>query len=85
MFVAKDKSKAIVTYVQKLHKPYWHRRIKLTGLDPDAVYHLTELHASTAGDFGGDELMYYGFMPKYEAADFVTVLKHFKKVPEGEN
>jgi len=51
------------------------------GILENALYKDME----TGECYGGDELMYYGFMPKYEAADFVTVLKHFKKVPEGEN
>ncbi len=59
MTVSKDKSSAIVTYVQKLYFIYWHRHIKLVGLDPQATYRVT-LENNVIGECGGDELMYAG-------------------------
>ncbi len=39
IFVAKDKSEAVFTFVQVLGRPnYRNRRIKLKGLDPEAMY-----------------------------------------------
>ena len=39
MFVAKDKSEAVFTFVQVLGRPnYRSRRIKLKGLDPERKY-----------------------------------------------
>ena len=79
MFVSKDKSEAIVTYVQKLTFPYWHRRIKLVGLDPEATYHLQEVHGDVSGDLGGDELMYAGLaIPR--ARDFEAKVFTLKKI-----
>jgi len=52
MFVAKDKSEAVFTFVQVLGRPnYRSRRIKLKGLDPDRRYknHETgEIHTGAA-------------------------------------
>ena len=52
MFVAKDKSEAVFTFVQVLGRPnYRSRRIKLKGLDPDRKYrnHETgEVHTGAA-------------------------------------
>ncbi len=79
MFVSQDKSEAIVTYVQKLHFSYWHRHIKLLGLDPDANYRLTELHADTDMVVGGDELMYAG-MAIAGCGDFGAKVFMLKKV-----
>lgn len=39
MFVSKDKTEAVFTFVQVLGRPnYRSRRIKLKGLDPDKLY-----------------------------------------------
>jgi alpha-galactosidase len=47
---AKDKSEALVTFVQVLNRPNFHsRRIKLFGLDPDRQYRIE-----------GEERVYYG-------------------------
>ncbi len=52
IFVAKDKSEAVFTFVQVLGRPnYRNRRIKLKGLDPDAMYkNMTsgEVHSGAA-------------------------------------
>lgn len=42
--VAKDKSEALMTYVQVLAEPNWHsRKLRLKGLDPEAEYRLEEV------------------------------------------
>lgn len=42
--VAKDKSEALLTYVQVLAEPNWHsRKIRLKGLEPEAEYRLEEI------------------------------------------
>ena len=67
MFVSPDRSRALVTYVLRLTTPAGPaRRVKLQGLDPDAVYHIDELDA----DYGGDELMYAGLATPYYMKDF---------------
>ena len=72
MFVSPDQSRAFAVYVQRLAVPAGPpRRLKLRGLDPQAVYRIDELGA----DFGGDELMYAGlalpcFMGDFEACSF---------------
>ena len=52
IFVAKDKSEAVFTFVQVLGRPnYRNRRVKLKGLDPDAMYkNMTngEIHSGAA-------------------------------------
>ena len=52
MFVAKDKSEAVFTFVQVLGRPnYRSRRVKLKGLDPEKKYknHETgEIHTGAA-------------------------------------
>lgn len=60
MFVNKEKTEALLTYVQKLRIPYWHRKIKLTGLDPDATYYVDEIHGGVKFHAGGDVLMNAG-------------------------
>lgn len=47
--VAKDKSEALLTYVQVLAEPNWHsRKIRLKGLEPEAEYRLEEIGPGTA-------------------------------------
>lgn len=79
MFVKPDKSEAIVTYVQKLHHSYWHRHIKLVGLDSEATYQMTELHGDLDITVGGDELMYAG-MAIPSCGDFGAKVYMLKKV-----
>ena len=67
MFVSPDRSRAFMVYVLRLATPGAPaRRIKLQGLDPQAVYHIDELDA----DFGGDELMFAGLATPYAMRDF---------------
>lgn len=67
MFVSPDRGRAFMVYVLRLATPGAPaRRIKLQGLDPQAVYHIDELDA----DFGGDELMFAGLATPYAMRDF---------------
>lgn len=55
--VSKDKAQALVTFVQVLGRANCHsRRIRLQGLEPDAVYRVEGSDAR----FSGDALMYGG-------------------------
>ena len=50
MFVSKDKSEAVCTYVRQLVRPAVRGlRVKLAGLDADAVYHIDELSCDLSG------------------------------------
>lgn len=76
---AKDKSEILVTYVQVLAEANVHSQIiKLKGLDENAQYQLEE----NGKVYGGDELMYCGFLVKDISGDFQSRLYHF--VREGE-
>ena len=75
--VSKDKSEFLLFGCRILSTAnIKEENIFLDGLSEDAVYE----EVDTGKHYGGDELMYYGFAPKYKAADFVTILKHFKKI-----
>ena len=51
MFVAKDKSEALLTIVQVLGRPNYPQRIfKLPGLAPDKKYKLEELNVTLSGE-----------------------------------
>lgn len=57
MVVAKDKSEALVTYIQVMARPNFHsRRVYLRGLDPDANY----LWEETKEVYSGAAYMYAG-------------------------
>ena len=76
MVVSKDKTEALVTYVQvigvaNLRVP----TLRLQGLDPDCTYHIEELE----GDYDGDVLMNIGLPVKGEHGDFKARLYHLKK------
>ncbi len=75
IFVAKDKSEAVFTFVQVLGRPnYRNRRVKLKGLDPDAMYkNMTngEIHSGTA-------LMNAGIFIGLNG-DFASQVIHFVK------
>lgn len=79
--VAKDKSEALVTYVQVLNKPNQHsRRIKLKGLDPNKNYVLenaSEWPEVKTTTYRGDALMYAGFYMPPLWGDFRARLLHF--------
>lgn len=74
MVVAKDKSEALVTYVQVLGKPNVHsRKIKLLGLDKAADYRLD----GTDKVYGGDLLMNAGLLIEKMCGDYMSRLYHF--------
>lgn len=74
MVVAKDKSEALVTYVQVLGKPNVHsRKIKLLGLDVAADYRLD----GTEKVYGGDLLMNAGMLIETMRGDYMSRLYHF--------
>lgn len=74
---AKDGSEALVTFVQVLAEPNMHSRaIFLRGLKEDAEYALE----GTEEVYGGDELMYCGYLVPSEQGDFVSRLYHFVRV-----
>ena len=87
MNVSKDRSEALVTYVQVLGRPSTNSRLAfLQGLDPDAAYTITEECGTAHVDNGygyfvpqaegcGDELMRMGMlMPPL--GDFQSRLYH---------
>ena len=74
MVVAKDKSEALVTYVQVLGRPNVHsRKIKLLGLDVTAGYRLD----GTEQVYGGDLLMNAGMLIETMRGDYMSRLYHF--------
>ncbi len=74
MVVAKDKSEALVTYVQVLGRPNVHsRKIKLLGLDGAADYRLD----GTDEVYGGDLLMNAGILVENMRGDYMSRLYHF--------
>lgn len=75
IFVAKDKSEAVFTFVQVLGRPnYRNRRIKLKGLDPNASYKNME----TGEIHSGNVLMNMGIFVKLDG-DFTSKVVHFVK------
>ncbi|MGN0331754.1 MAG: alpha-galactosidase [Lachnospiraceae bacterium] len=77
--VAKDKTEALVTYVQVLGQANQHsKKVKLKGLDSDVKYVLEE----TKDIYTGEELMYCGFLVKNIRGDFKSKLFHFIKIDE---
>lgn len=76
MFVAKDKSEAVFTFVQVLGRPnYRNRRVKLKGLDPKAMYRNEEngeIHSGSA-------LMNAGIFMEIHG-DFSSKVIHFVKI-----
>ncbi len=76
MFVAKDKSEALFTFVQVLGRPnYPCRRIKLKGLDPNARYK----NESDGEIHSGSALMNAGVNVSVDG-DFKSVKMHFVRV-----
>ncbi len=76
MFVAKDKSEAVFTFVSVLGRPnYRSRRIKLKGLDPNAKY----LSSKTGEAQSGSALMNCGINIALNG-DFKSEVIHFTKV-----
>ena len=74
--VAKDRSEALVTFVQVLSEPnFKSRKIRLKGLEPKASYRLEE----TGDVYSGDVLMRAGFLVRRDHCDFSSRLFHFVK------
>ena len=76
MFVAKDKSEAVFTFVQVLGRPnYKSRRIKLKGLEPDFQYKNSETGLTQSGS----ALMNAGINMGLNG-DFASVMIGFKRL-----
>ncbi len=76
MFVAKDKSEAVFTFVQVLGRPnYRNRRVKLKGLDSKAMYRNEE----TGEIHSGSALMNAGIFMEIHG-DFSSKVMHFVKI-----
>lgn len=81
--VAKDKSEALVTYIQVLNRPNYHsRRIRIPGLAPDAVYVID--NAQDWPEIGqtqyrGDALHFAGINIPPLTGDFQGRLLHLKR------
>ncbi len=74
MVVAKDKSEALVTYVQVKGRPNVHsRKVKLSGLLADVDYRLED----TNEIYGGDLLMNAGMFMENMRGDYMSRLYHF--------
>ncbi len=74
---AKDGSEALVTYVEVLRRANFKtRRIRLKGLDVNAVYENEE----TKVRYSGDVLMYAGVQAPEIWGDFSSRLMHFVRV-----
>nr|ALL53577.1 alpha-galactosidase [uncultured firmicutes bacterium contig_31] len=74
--VSKDRSEALVTYIQVLQRPnYKSRRIYLKGLDEEAIYRDTE----TNRVYSGSALMHAGLNIKGIHGDFKGKLIHLVK------
>ena len=72
--VSKDKSEALVTFVQVINRPnYKSRRITLKGLDPQKNYCLEGEDTV----YAGDTLMYAGILIQNPWGDFQSKLLHF--------
>ncbi len=72
--VAKDKSEALVTFVQVMNRPNQHsRRIRLSGLDPKKQYHLEGEERC----YYGDTLMNAGIQVQNPWGDYTSLLMHF--------
>ena len=77
--VAKDKSEALITFVQVLNRPNYHsRRIHLYGLDPKKQYRIEGEDKL----YYGDTLMNAGILIQNMWGDFQSKLIH---IIEGGN
>ena len=81
--VAKDKSEALVTYVQVLNRPNCHsRRICIPGLDPEKTYvieNAADWQEIGQTDYRGDTLHYAGINVPPIRGDFKARLIHLKE------
>jgi len=88
MVVSKDKSEALLTFVQVLNRPNQHsRKIRLKGLDPKRRYELTyvdpedEKNNTLSGEtYSGDILMKAGILIQNPWGDFQGRLISIKAV-----
>ena len=77
--VAKDKSEALITFVQVLNRPNYHsRRIRVYGLDPATQYRIEGEDKL----YYGDTLMNAGILVQNMWGDFQSKLIH---IIEGGN
>lgn len=77
MVVSKDRTEALVTFVQVLNRPNCHsRKICLKGLCPDLKYQIEE----TGEVYGGDLLMHAGMLVQNPWGDFQGRLIHLTAV-----
>ena len=78
--VAKDKTEALLTFVQVMNRPNYHsRRIRVPGLAPQKRYLL-----EPGGEiYYGDTLMHAGINIPNMWGDFQSVLLHFTEVTEA--
>ena len=77
--VAKDKSEALVTFVQVLNRPNYHsRRIRMQGLAQEKCYMLE----ATGEIYHGDTLMHAGINIPNMWGDFQSILLHFTEVTD---
>ena len=78
--VAKDKSEALVTYIQVLGRVNYHsRRIRIPGLAPDKTYvieNAADWPELKQTEYGGDALHYAGIQMPPLAGDFRGRLMH---------
>lgn len=80
--VAKDKSEALITYIQVLNRPNVHsRRIYIPGLDPDRMYMIEnpeDWPEMEQMQYRGDTLHYAGIHIPPIRGDFQGRLLHLK-------
>ena len=80
--VAKDKSEALVTYIQVLNRPNFHsRRIHIPGLDPEKTYVIENAQdwpEIKQTEYKGDTLRYAGINIPPLWGDFKGRLMHLK-------
>lgn len=81
MIVAKDKSEALLCYVQVLGRPNRHsRRLKLAGLDPDKKYRVEFEGKDESLELYGDTLMNAGILMENMWGDFNSRLVYLRAV-----
>ena len=84
MIVAKDKSEALLTYVQVLKRPnFKSRMVNLAGLAPDKLYRVIYENSDANGEnqgieLHGDTLMSAGVKIPHMWGDFKSTLIYFK-------
>ena len=80
LVAAKDKSEALMTFVQVKCSPTFHgKKIRLLGLEEKALYRLE----GTEQSYTGEMLMKGGFVIDFMQGDAVSRLYHFVRQSEG--